>query len=368
MRTIKIDKKGGNWIDLQHQRCANRNAFNDNLGKYLSQNEYESLDVALYPMPHQIVFRQYNPKKPHHYGILCKSSNDARYPYTYKSVPYASKPKSGQRPYYIKSPIDYVKYLVTKIEEQQNLHGRNISTDRLYTSVELSKWLLTRNITTVGTVQKGRHGMPNELFDVKGREKLSVTCHYKEKEKHVCTTSYTVATKSKGKKNVVILSTMRPMDACTKDDDKFKLEIFTFYYFTKRGTDIVDQMNDFFTTCAKSNRWAMVVLYYMLDTTRANSKTLWCMKNKIDIRKSKTFDFTWQLANEFCVRQVSRRSTIGLSKMVHLKIQVLLSIALDTPIPKPRIERRYDPNSTRKKCHIHLQNCQSKSEKDKARQ
>ena len=92
------------------------------------------------------------------------------------------------------------------------------------------------------------------------------------------------------------------------------------------------------------------------------------MKNKIDIRKSKTFDFTWQLANEFCVRQVSRRSTIGLSKMVHLKIQVLLSIALDTPIPKLRIERRYDPNSTRKKCHIHLQNCQSKSEKDKARQ
>ena len=56
MRTIKIDKKGGNWVDLQHQRCANRNAFNDNLGKYLSQNEYESLDVALYPMPHQIVF------------------------------------------------------------------------------------------------------------------------------------------------------------------------------------------------------------------------------------------------------------------------------------------------------------------------
>ena len=177
-----------------------RESFNDNLRKYLPPSEYELLDETLYPMCHQIVFRQYNPKKPHHYGILFKCLNDARYPYTYKPVPYASKPKSGQGPYYIKSIIDYVKYLVTKTEEQQNLHGRNISTDCLYTSVELSRWLLTKNITTIGTVQKGRHEITHELFNVKGREKISVTCHYKEKEKDMYITSFTVTTKSKGKR------------------------------------------------------------------------------------------------------------------------------------------------------------------------
>ena len=52
-----------------------------------------------------------------------------------------------------------------------------------------------------------------------------MTCHYEEKEKDIWITSYTVTAKSKGKKNVVIPSTMRPMDACTKDDDKFKLQI-----------------------------------------------------------------------------------------------------------------------------------------------
>lgn len=57
------------------------------------------------------------------------------------------------------------------------MHGRNISTDRLYTSVPLAKWLLERNITTVGTVQKGRQGIPQELFDVQGRENFSVTYH-----------------------------------------------------------------------------------------------------------------------------------------------------------------------------------------------
>ena len=90
------------------------------------------------------------------------------------------------------------------------------------------------------------------------------------------------------------------------------------------------------------------------------------MNNKIDIRKHKICDFTWQHANEFCVQQVSLRSTNGLSKMVQLKIQMFLGTALDAPIPMPRIEITYDPNGTRKRCCIRLQNCQSKNEKDKA--
>ena len=49
--------------------------------------------------------------------------------------PMLQNQKSGQGPYYIKSTIDYVKYLVTETKEQQNLLGRNISTDPLYTSV-----------------------------------------------------------------------------------------------------------------------------------------------------------------------------------------------------------------------------------------
>ena len=71
-------------------------SFSDNLAKCLTPSEYESLGETLYPMRYQIAFRHYNPKKPHHYGILFKSLNDTCYPCTYKSVPYASKPKCGQ--------------------------------------------------------------------------------------------------------------------------------------------------------------------------------------------------------------------------------------------------------------------------------
>ena len=46
-------------------------------------------------MRQQIVFRQDNPNKPHRYGLLLKSLNDARFSDTYKAVQYAAKPKAG---------------------------------------------------------------------------------------------------------------------------------------------------------------------------------------------------------------------------------------------------------------------------------
>ena len=70
-------------------------------------------------MRQQIAFRQYNPNKPHLYGLLLKVLNDARYPYTYKAVPYAAKPKAGDGPYYLKSTIDYTRYSITEMEADQ---------------------------------------------------------------------------------------------------------------------------------------------------------------------------------------------------------------------------------------------------------
>ena len=43
--------------------------FNSTLSKPLFPSEYLSIDETLYPMRHQIAFRQYNPKKPHKYGF-----------------------------------------------------------------------------------------------------------------------------------------------------------------------------------------------------------------------------------------------------------------------------------------------------------
>ena len=131
--------------------------------------------------------------------------------------------------------------------------------DHLHNKVEIANWLLEKNITNVGTVQKGRAGFPEEVFDTKNRDVLTKTCNFEKDKKDLCLSSYTVQTKSKCKKNVLILSTTRPMHSCTKDDNKSKPQIFKFYDFTKGETDIVDRMNNYFTTRAKSLRWVMIV-------------------------------------------------------------------------------------------------------------
>ena len=85
--------------------------------------------------------------------------------YTYKAVPYAEKQKAVDDPYYLKSSIDYIKYLVIEMEADQSITDRAISTDRLYARIESTNWLLDPGIATVGTLQKGRNGIPSEPFD-----------------------------------------------------------------------------------------------------------------------------------------------------------------------------------------------------------
>ena len=136
----------------------------------MAPSEYLSIDETLYLMRQQIAFRQYNPNKPRRYGLLLKLLNDARFPYTYKAVPYAAKPKAGDGSYYLKSTIDYIKYLVTKVEAGQPITDRTIPTDRLYTSIESINWLLDRGIATIGTLQKVRSGIPSDLFDTQNRD------------------------------------------------------------------------------------------------------------------------------------------------------------------------------------------------------
>ena len=157
--------------------------FDSNLSKHVAPSEYLSIDQTLYPMRKQIFLRQCNPNKPHGYDLLLKSLNDGRFPYTYKDVSYAANPQAGDGSYYLRSTIDYIKYLVTEVEYNQPITGRTISTDCLYTSIESTNWLLDCGIETVGTLQKGRSGIPSHLFDTQSRE--MPTCRFGKEKKNI---------------------------------------------------------------------------------------------------------------------------------------------------------------------------------------
>ena len=53
--------------------CPIFQMFNSNTSKYLLPSLYQSIDKTLYTMRHWKAFREYNPSKPHKYGLLLKS-------------------------------------------------------------------------------------------------------------------------------------------------------------------------------------------------------------------------------------------------------------------------------------------------------
>ena len=173
----------------------------------------------MYPACTQVSLKQYNPDKPAKYGVLFKSLNSARYPYTYQTHVYSGKPEEvTNESFYVQGTINYIKYLVEQLQKCHSLKGRNITMNRLYTSLEIADWLSARNITMVGT--KNRVGIPPELKVVKDKAELSNEIYWEVNGKYNIS-SYVVKT-SKGKKAVLMLSTMEPLLGVTKDDQEKK--------------------------------------------------------------------------------------------------------------------------------------------------
>ena len=110
------------------------------MSKFLTPSPYLSIDETLYPMRHQTAICQspVQSAKPHRYGLLVKSLNDASFPYTYKTTLYAGKPVNGDGPYYIDTVENYLKHLVNQTETDVSLKRRNISMDCLYNSISLA--------------------------------------------------------------------------------------------------------------------------------------------------------------------------------------------------------------------------------------
>ena len=111
--------------------------FNNQCMLVLAPGDYLSLDETLYPMRTQISFKQFNPSKPAKYGLLFKSVNAARYPYTFISSPYSGKPTEEGGQHYIQGTEAIVHYLTETLSTNSSLAGRNISFDRLYSSIPL---------------------------------------------------------------------------------------------------------------------------------------------------------------------------------------------------------------------------------------
>lgn len=327
--------------------------FNERMKSVLVPSEFLSIDETLYAMRHQIGFRQFNPNKPAKYGLLYKSLNDARFPFTYQVLPYSGKPVDGDGPYYLKATEDYVKMLVESMVPR-NMKGRNISMDRLYTSISTANLLLARGITVVGTLTTNRLGLPDELKAPKDRDEFESTMHWEKEEGNIALCAYTTKSKSKGKKNVLVLSTMRPLLGITKDDKKLKPAIIKFYDFTKGGTDVMDMKMSRYSCKALTHKWTMVHFYFLLDTIRCNTLSLYAIKHGLSPSKVNSFDKSWEIVMSLVKPFIAERPLTGLHFGLRSKIATVLGRNPVTANDDVGGYARYA--ETRKRCTICEQN------------
>lgn len=88
------------------------------------------------------------PRKPGKYGIKTYAVADARTYYCYNFELHVTKQHDG--PYKLSySPAD----IVLRLTENFTGSGRTVTTDNYYTSLELAKKLLDRNLNLLGTVR-----------------------------------------------------------------------------------------------------------------------------------------------------------------------------------------------------------------------
>ena len=335
-----------------------------NCQKYVIPSEFLCIDETLYPMRNQVSIKQFNKNKPAKYGLLFRSLNDSRFPYTYNSIVYAGKPESGTGPYYLSGINEYVQKLVDGVSSVLPLQGRNITTDRLYTSISMANWLLNKKgMTMVGTIQANRIGVPAQLKDPINRKDFSNTIHYEKEAKDLVICSYTVNPKSSTKKNCLLLSSMRPLMGITSDDKKQKPALFKLYDFTKGGTDVVDQRIGYYTTKAKSHRWSITAFYYMLDTARVNAQTIYSLKKKKDPRKSNSFDIGFELVMSLVLPHMARRPYRGLRSSIIKKIE--LFIPKEPSETHPGEQLRNKKGIKRKLCETCLKSIQGEGYTEK---
>ena len=149
------------------------------------------------------------------------------------------------------------------------------------------------------------------MNNTRGRDEHSYKVVWQNENKNITLHSYVVNTKSSGTKNVLLVTTMKPILGVTKDG-KHNPAAYKLYDYTKGGTDIIDQRAVSYTCKLKSNRWTIVALLNLLDTCRVNVSTVLALNEGKDQRKVDSFDFGLTLAEELTKPFIQERSLRGL--------------------------------------------------------
>lgn len=234
-------------------------------------------------------FRQYIKSKPGRYGIKIWAAADVQ---TFRSTLenileiYQRKTKA---------------IVVSDLVQPYHDTGRGITTDNFFTSVPLANYLLSKNLTSLGTVRKNKPDTP-------------ATLNYTSRPIHSSIFAFTkdltmVSYIPKKGRMVHVLSSQYDEDKVTEDNEKKPIMILD-YNQTKGGVDNADKLVREYSCSRRTARWAYRLFFNIIDICTLNAYVIYMGKNPIWKKKSyaRRRLFLLQLSDDLARTNMEKRA------------------------------------------------------------
>ena len=312
--------------------------FNDTLTIPYYPSECLTVDEQLVSFRGRAKFKIYIPSKPGKYGLLLRMMTDASSRYVLNIIPYAGRPKTGDR-----ELPGAAQRIVHQLVAPYKGTGRNVTMDRFYTSVTLAEELLKDKLTITGTMNTSRREIPGIMKAAKTREEKSSIFLFTQ---DLTMVSYV----PKKNKSVILLSSMHHTCDISTEEHK-KPEIIMFYNSTKGGVDTVDQMVRYYSCRIKTRRWPLVLFMNCIDIAAVNAFVIWLTKNPMwNTKKThKRRLFLQELGLQLIRPHVEQRAKQS-SLRSHVKIA--LASVLGHPVHTAVDDVRSSTGTTRGRCFL----------------
>jgi hypothetical protein len=252
------------------------NIFTDIWYQYYVPRENIVIDETIIPFKGRSKIKQYNPKKPHRFGIKAFALADSITGYVVKWRIYSGKEEDNAY-----SLSSLILDLLKGFEGQ----GFNLYCDNYFTTITMMKHLESMDISYTGTVRKNRKHLPVL------QEPLKFT------EENPCIVrrcDNIVFTLWKDKREVFMLSNKHPHSLVQKDRVKrggyqqiyYRPLCIERYNEFMHGVDLANQLAATYRFKHKSLKWYKSIFYYLLDVTITN-----CYISYKDMMKRKSMKF-----------------------------------------------------------------------------
>jgi hypothetical protein len=215
-----------------------------------------TVDEQLVTFRGRCCFKIYIPSKPGKYGMKVWILCDAETGYCINLQPYVGR-RGNER------EIGQGSRVVLELTDCISGSGRHITADNFFSSINLVRALLGRQLTYSGTMRKNKGEIPSEMLPNRSRQVESSILGFQD---NLALASYV----PKSNRSVILITSLYCNEEIVVEEKK-KPRVIVEYNKCKGGVDTLDQVVRGYTCRRKCRRWPFVMFCNLLDIAAYNA-------------------------------------------------------------------------------------------------